>query len=57
MIDNLKKVMDLERETNVKLDLTEREKQLLEAVQYLLDKYTPPMRRQQPQHQIINCKE
>ena len=39
MIDSLKKVMDIEREMNVKLDLTEREKQLLQAVQYMLDKF------------------
>lgn len=38
MIDSLSKARELEREMNVKLDLTEREKQLLEALQFLLDR-------------------
>ena len=38
MIDSTNKVLDLEREMNAKLDLTEREKLLLEALQYLIDK-------------------
>lgn len=37
MIDSLTKVQDLERELNTKLDLTEREKQMFEAIRYLLD--------------------
>lgn len=46
MIDSLTKVQDLERELNAKLDLTEREKRLLEAIQYLLDRYVSPVQRQ-----------
>lgn len=38
MIDTMTKVRELERELYVKTDLTEREKQLLEAIQYLLTK-------------------
>ena len=38
MIDSTTKVLELEREMNVKLDLTEREKMLLEAVQFLIDR-------------------
>ena len=38
MIDTTEKVRELEREMYAKLDLTEREKQLLEAIQYLLTK-------------------
>lgn len=39
MIDGPTKVLDLEREMNAKLDLTEREKLLLEALQYMIDKH------------------
>ena len=38
MIDSMTKVKDLEREVNVKPDLTDIERQLIEAVRYLLDK-------------------
>lgn len=38
MIDSTEKVYELERELYAKLDLTEREKQMLEAIQYLLTK-------------------
>ena len=38
MIDDIVKVRELERELYAKLDLTEREKQMLEAIQLLLDK-------------------
>ena len=38
MIDDIVKVRELERELYAKLDLTEREKQMLEAIQYLLAK-------------------
>lgn len=40
MIDGMTKVLELEREMNAKLDLTEREKRLLEALQYLIDKFS-----------------
>ena len=40
MIDGMTKVLELEREMKAKLDLTEREKQLLEALQYLIDKFS-----------------
>lgn len=36
MIDTIEKARDLERELYVKDDLTEREKAMLEAIQYLL---------------------
>lgn len=36
MIDSVIKVFDLEREMYIKDDLTEREKVMLEAIQYLL---------------------
>jgi hypothetical protein len=39
MIDNMKKVNELESEMAVKLDLTEREQRLLEALQYMIDKH------------------
>lgn len=38
MTDDLVKIRELERELYAKLDLTEREKQMLEAIQYLLTK-------------------
>lgn len=38
MIDDIVKVRELERELYAQLDLTEREKQMLEAIQYLLTK-------------------
>lgn len=36
MIDTIQKGRELEREMYAKLDLTEREKQMLEVIQYLL---------------------
>jgi hypothetical protein len=39
MIDNMQKVNELESELAVKLDLTEREQRLLEALQYMIDKH------------------
>lgn len=36
MIDTIQKARELEREMYAKLDLTEREKQMLEVIQYLL---------------------
>ena len=38
MTDDIVKIRELERELYAKLDLTEREKQMLEAIQYLLTK-------------------
>ena len=38
MIDTIEKAREVEREMYAKLDLTEREKQMLEAIQLLLDK-------------------
>lgn len=36
MIDTIQKARELERGMYAKLDLTEREKQMLEVIQYLL---------------------
>ena len=38
MIATIEKAREFEREMYAKLDLTEREKQMLEAIQLLLDK-------------------
>lgn len=39
MNDKTQEIIDLERELNVKLDLTDREKAMLEAIQFLLDRF------------------
>lgn len=39
MIDSMSKVNELEAELAVKLNLTEREQKLLEALQYMIDQY------------------
>lgn len=39
MIDRMSKVNELESEIAVKLDLTEIEQKLLEALQYMIDQY------------------
>jgi hypothetical protein len=39
MIDSIQKVNELESELAVKLDLTEREQRLLEALQYMIDRH------------------
>lgn len=48
MNDKLQDIIDLERELNTKLDLTEREQKMLAAIQFLLDRYIRPVNGRSP---------
>jgi hypothetical protein len=48
MIDSMLKVNELESEVAVKLDLTEREQKLLEALQYMIDRHYRELRGRTP---------